>query len=441
MCDTLVSVTEDGVLFAKNSDRDVNESQFLDWIPARDHVVDTPDGPTTVRCTWIEVRQVAHTHAVLLSRPWWMFGAEMGANSRGVVIGNEAVFTRDLQRRRRLGEDAPGLLGMDLLRLALERADSAAEAVEVIVSLLEAHGQAGSCSHEHPRFTYDNSFIVADPNGAIVLETAGRSHATEEVRFGGRSISNGLTIPTFAAAHADPLRGRVAACAARRSRTEAAAAAVLDAPEHRATADMMAALRDHGPGGLPRWSPVNGALDAPCAHAGGFVTATQSVASWVSDLRDRGAPQHWATATAAPCTSIFKPVRIDEPADLGPSPTDRFDPTALWWRHEVLHRATMVDPQALLPRFGAERDAVETRWLADTPTTAEAFAEADLLEARWAADVIGAAQPEHRPRFVRCYWDRHDDAAGIPTGSDIGSARYRPALEVVLFAPTHSGGG
>ena len=60
---------------------------------------------------------------------------------------------------------------MDLLRLALERAGNRHEAVEVIVQLLERHGQGGACSYERPKFTYDNSYLIADPAGAIVLET------------------------------------------------------------------------------------------------------------------------------------------------------------------------------------------------------------------------------------------------------------------------------
>ena len=397
MCDTLVSLTDDGPLFAKNSDRDANEAQVLRWYAAADH----PPG-TTLSCTWTEIAQVEHTHSVLLSQPWWMWGAEIGANEHGVVIGNEAVFTR------RTGDAGGGsLLGMDLLRLALERSTSAEDAVLTIVDLLERHGQGGSCSHEHPRFSYDNSYLIVDPGRAIVLETAGRRWATEHVNGRGRSISNGLTIPAFARAYADRVRGRVAACGVRRTRTQAAASRA-EGP-----GDLIAALRDHGSPAGPQWSPVNGALSAPCAHAGGLVTSTQSTASWVTDLR--GTPLHWVTGTSAPCTSVFKPVTVTAPLDVDPAamPDDHADPAYRWWRHERLHRLALRDHPASLARFGPERDRVEAGWLADPPEGAEAFAIADALEERWVADLVAADLPDRRPRWLRRQWRATDRAAGV----------------------------
>lgn len=395
MCDTLVAFTDDGILFAKNSDRDPNEAQRPAWHPAADH----PDG-ATVEATWITIDQVPHTNAVLLSRPWWTWGAEMGTNEHGVTIGNQAVFTRQPLTGR-------GLLGMDLVRLGLERAATADAAVQIIVELLETHGQGGPCSHEHPGFSYHNSFLVADPNGAIVLETAGATWATETVDGAGRSISNGLTIPEFAAANADRLRGRIAACVPRRTRTQAAAEAATD------VSDLFRTLRDHGPGTQPSYSRLNGGLGAPCVHAGGRITASQTTSSWVSDLRGP-APQHWTTATSAPCTAIFKPVHVDEPVDLGPEPTNRFDPDTLWWRHELLHRATVGDHGARLARYGPQRDLIEADWLADPPSSAAAFAEADDLEQRWLADVTGGAGGDRRPRWLRDLWKSWNRDAGLP---------------------------
>ena len=47
-----------------------------------------------MKCTYTEISQAEETLAVVLSKPSWMWGAEMGANSAGVVIGNEAVWNR-----------------------------------------------------------------------------------------------------------------------------------------------------------------------------------------------------------------------------------------------------------------------------------------------------------------------------------------------------------
>lgn len=51
---------------------------------------------------------------MILSKPSWMWGAEMGANECGVAIGNEAIWTNDNE-----GDSDPKvkrLLGMDLVR-------------------------------------------------------------------------------------------------------------------------------------------------------------------------------------------------------------------------------------------------------------------------------------------------------------------------------------
>ncbi len=397
MCDTAVAVTGDRVLFAKNSDRDTNEAQLLEWIPRARH---RPGA--RVRCTWIEIPQVRETHAVLVSRPFWMWGAEMGANEHGVVIGNEAVFTREPVARE-------GLTGMDLLRLALERAGSAKQAVEEITALLARFAQGGGCGHESRRFRYHSSFLVADPRGAFVLETAGREWAVEEVR-GARSISNGLTLEPFANRHADRIRTRVADAARRRACTEARARGA------RGAGDMMALLRDHGTQGDespgPRYTRRNGAMAGPCVHAGGQLAGSQTTASWVAELGPAGA-RHWVTATAAPCTGLFKPVRVEEPLHLGPPPADRADRDSLWWRHERLHRRVMGDPARRLPLYEAERDALEASWLAAPPEPAAAFAEADRRLAGWEARVAEAGGRDRRPGWVRRHWRVRDRRAGL----------------------------
>jgi secernin len=393
MCDTIVVVRPGEVLFAKNSDRDANEAQLLDWQPRRDHVAGG-----RLRCTWIEIPQVARTHATLLSRPFWMWGAEMGANEHGVVIGNEAVFTREPYAKT-------GLTGMDLLRLALERAESARQACDVIGSLLEEHGQGGSCGLENRRFTYHNSFLIADPTQAYVLETAGRKWVTEAAH-GARSISNGLTISGFAEEHSDRIKTQVSACRLRRGRTQALAERVAG------PRDLFGILRDHGDnGGHPTYSWINGGLSAPCVHAGGLIASSQTTASWVAVLRP-GQQLHWVTATAAPCTGLFKPVRVDEPLALAATPRDRADEESLWWRHERFSRRVMANPAELGTLFQKERDGVEERWLADPPRSASAFAEADALLAEWTRAAYAKPVADTRPWWVRRHWRRRNQWAG-----------------------------
>jgi len=144
MCDTLVVLphaTKDGkLIFAKNSDRSPNEPHVVVNYPARE--IDLTKEPE-VKLTYLSILQVAHTHAVVLLKPDWIWGAEMGFNEFGLNIGNEAVFTKE----KRNGPAA--LTGMDMLRLALERTKDALSALELMISLLERYGQGGNCGYDH----------------------------------------------------------------------------------------------------------------------------------------------------------------------------------------------------------------------------------------------------------------------------------------------------
>lgn len=189
-CDTFVALPPatvgNRVIFGKNSDRLFDEVQEVIYCPAAVH----NDLGKRLKCTYIEIDQVPETYAVVLSRPAWLWGAEMGANEHGVCIGNEAVWGRENVSK----EEA--LLGMDLVRLGLERADTAEKALNVIVDLLEKYGQGGNCA-EGEEFSYYNSFLIADRNEAWILETSGKYWAAEKVQETGvRNISNQFSITT-----------------------------------------------------------------------------------------------------------------------------------------------------------------------------------------------------------------------------------------------------
>src|SRR5438477_8330029 len=91
---------------------------------------------------------------------------------------------------------------MDPVRLAPGRTVSAAGAVDIIGSLLEHHGQAGTGYKGVDRPCW-SSFLVADPLHAFVIETSGSEFMVEAVERT-RTTSNRTTISEFDAAHRHP---------------------------------------------------------------------------------------------------------------------------------------------------------------------------------------------------------------------------------------------
>ncbi len=419
MCDTVCAVTDTAVFFGKNSDREPGEAQGVE--------IDRPAARLSGkrRCTHVSVPEVEKKRGVILSRPAWMWGCEMGANDAGVVGGNEAVFTR-------VPVAPTGLTGMDLLRLALERASTAEEAVHVVTELLARHPQGGGMGFRDRSFRYSLSFLFADASGAWVLETAGPYWAAERVS-GVRTLSNVLSIGApervhegavelarargwlargedfhFARCFGDPVYRWLTGGEERRACTTRA----LVEPGGVSLQRLFALLRDHGGS-----HPAEGLrLMAPCAHASFWPTrhAGQTTASMLSELRRDGS-RHFFTGTSSPCMSVFKPVSFEfGTSDLGPGTPIEADGTSLYFLHERLHRAVLRDHAARRPSFERERSEFEASAVAAQGPGAlrDAWrAHREALPAFLAAALAVPASANHRA--FQAYWTRQSRLDGL----------------------------
>ena len=358
MCDILVATPkatkEKTMIFAKNSDRDPNEAQILEVIPRQKHEEES------VRLTYVEFPQVGETYAVILSRPWWIWGAEMGVNEFNLAIGNTAVFTKEKIPEK-------GILGMDMIRLALERTKTAREAMEFIINIIESYGQGGNGSYEH-KMIYSNSFIVADSKEAWVLETAGKNWVAKKIESV-YSISNALTIEddwdlasesverlakksdfSFARYFSDWFYTHFAHGRDRRAFTYRK----LKENEGEITLEyMMEILRSHS---FEPYSPEKGSMKDICMHYGGLTRPSQTASSQISEL---GKGMHWFTGTSLPCLSIFKPIFFETPLELGERPTNKYNPKSYWWRMERFHRVFQTNYREYIRKFSKQRDDLQ----------------------------------------------------------------------------------
>ncbi len=401
MCDTQIIRKDNCWYFAKNSDREPAEAQLVVRLPAT-----AGDRAKFMRATYIDIPQVPDRHGVILSKPFWMWGAEMGANDRGVVIGNEAVFTRVM-------EQGPGLIGMDLLRLGLERGDSAAHALEVITGLLQQHGQGGICGFRDQKLRYDNSFIIADQNEAWVLETAGRHWAAKKVDDFA-AISNCLTIGADYDLKSEGLEdfavkrklfsGKKDFCfkdafdtalvpffAGSAKRLQSSRECLRRAKQAGTVsmAAMMEMLRTHY---HPQTRPASGSNRDICMHAGGFIRRSQTCGSMVSRLSPEDAA-HFFTGTSAPCLSLFKPAGFDR--DIAYYVLNSDEQTvegSLWKRHEHIHRPLLfLDAQRAEVQLSIAR--TQNRMLslyegADGAPGPAGAAEADRMGRQWEEEML-----------------------------------------------------
>jgi hypothetical protein len=372
MCDTLCGPGADGMVFAKNSDRPVGEVQLAVPFGRR------ATAGCTLRTQYLSIGDTG-AHATLLSCPTWLWGAEHGVNEFGLAIGNEKVATV-----HRAAPEGKGLIGMDLVRLGLERARSADEAVDTLIDLLTVHGQGGIADAAHHE-AYDSSFLIADPGYAYVLDTSGTDFAAAPF-FGGTAISNRLTVGeawTRASLTLNPGddfdRFRDTDVPTHSADLRLAASRAFLAGQRRSGTGLTPAalaghLRDHGGGpwgapgaGDPAQPPPTktGAGDAPaggaragdapagdtgasvCMHGPGrSVTAASFIAVLPHALAE-GAPLRAYVALGSPCASIYVPLFPRTVAGPPPFVPRELSSEVMWRAADSLRQRAEADPAAI----------------------------------------------------------------------------------------------
>jgi len=378
-CDTFVVLgekTNDGrVIVGKNSDRDPSEPNNVRYYPAGKH---QPDAQ--LQCTYITIPQVAETHAILLLQPSWIWGGEYGVNSFGVTIGNEALFSAQLPK-------SPALLGMDLLRLGLERSKTAFEALQVIIQLLETHGQGGNCGFTS-QFYYNNAFLIADRKEAYILETHFRDWAWKRVKDFA-VISNIYSIQDDWNEISPRLQSTRSSSKSKRfnfssfsdiTHTTASQAChrretiqkFISANDKFEVSHAMKILRSHT---KQDYDPKAKCFEqSVCMHYAGYVRRGQTTGSMIAHLSlaldDPSIPlldTIWTTGTSAPCISSYKPIiGIDSlPGSLLGVANQVYDQYSFWWKGEHLHRLILIDYPNRAPLAKVANSELEGKALAE----------------------------------------------------------------------------
>ena len=368
MCDTLGRVGKGRSFFAKNSDRSPNEIQILEYIAPKQGL------SGSVNCTYISIPQVEETYGVLLSRPAWMWGAEMGVNEFGLCIGNEAVFTKGAYGKT-------GLTGMDMVRLALERSKTAKEALDLLIFLLETYGQGGNCGFDHD-FYYDNAFLVQDREALYVLETAGKQWVYKQ--YPAANISNRLSIGSdgdgysageafdFCKRFTEPVYTTFSGSVHRKQQLKNCL------PGADSVAGCIHALGQHHE--KVKNPFAKGSVSSACMHFGGLV-GDHTTSSMVVSLEENRTVV-WSTGSSLPCVSLFKPWCFGTEATLPIVPEGSKAGENYWLEAEKFRRSLLGKriPEA----YYREKEEIQQRWIAQAEgISAEdfpAFSQACLEE-------------------------------------------------------------
>ncbi|XP_030900850.1 secernin-1 isoform X3 [Melopsittacus undulatus] len=238
----------------------------------------------------------------------------MGANEHGVCVANEAVVTREP------ASESEALLGMDLVRLGLERGATAKEALDVIVGLLEEHGQGGNYYEDGSScHTFQSAFLIVDRNEAWVLETSGKYWAAEKITEGVKCICNQLSLTTKIDAEHPELRDYVRSQGWWNGDSDFNFSEVFSlTDDHLACSSGKESLEKRG-GDVSAQAMIDVLRDKDsgvCVDSESFLTTASIVSVLPQDLSFPCI--HYFTGTPDPSRSIFKPFIFVDDVKLVP---------------------------------------------------------------------------------------------------------------------------
>jgi dipeptidase len=357
-CDMVVAMgpaTATGhTFFGVNSHGPVGICQALVFTPGQ-----TFAAGETAGTRHVDVPQTRQTCSVLGSQPPHAWGYRHGINEHQLVAAC-AAWQSKLPRQQ------PALLGTDLVRLVLERCNSARHGFELLTALVAKHGHGGAAGYSTDP-SGDHILLLADAVEAYLIEVAGSGWAALEchdvraasdvglIRQDWTRLSPGLAQQVITQGWWQDDGSKLdfsASLSVDQTGSESAlrrwGRATLLLEQQHGSIDgsvLRRILSDHYDGTSAEIDPLSPAGPISiCRHAGRS-NATSTAASFIVELlpERKGPPMAWC-AFGPPCSSVYLPIFLDgELPEALCGGQSSPDVNSLWWQTHALLGAFGTD--------------------------------------------------------------------------------------------------
>ncbi|ETN61800.1 hypothetical protein AND_006532 [Anopheles darlingi] len=247
-----------------------------------------------------EIEGGTAAYAAILNKPAGSWGAESGSNEKAVTVGLSYCG------------DAPAEDGkvssLDLVRLGLERGDSATGTIDALVQLVEKHGS-------QDRNALKAAFVICDPAAVWLLNVAGQFWAAKQVQDTSIALAaTGFTIGTAFDRSSEGLADKAKEVGAWDGSGEFSFSVAFGGSSATELATRSWPAHEPGAEGAFGLKQMFECLRAAAPSAPAVTGSSQvSVLTGAGEL-----PCHWFTATPQVEESVFKPFIFTAGAKISP---------------------------------------------------------------------------------------------------------------------------